>query len=125
MPPTTLKKFTDKEVTGNFLRTDLRQKLRGETKRMDRSSRGTTSQLPILSDSDLKTGWTAIISKGISVGRMKKSGNDKLGRWSYQLLNGQGEKDILIICVYVLQESDQSKRNDSIPPTRDVTKGNT
>jgi hypothetical protein len=37
---------------------------------------------------------------GKSGGRVKKSGTDKLGRWSYQLLDGQGSRDVLIISVY-------------------------
>ena len=90
------------EVNSNFLRTDIRQKFHEGTKRVDRSARGTwgTSQLPTASDSEFKPGGTAIISTGKSAGRMKKSGSDNLGRWTYQLLDGQGEKDILIICVY-------------------------
>jgi hypothetical protein len=58
------------EVNRNFLRTDVRQFFYEGTKRMDRSARGT------------------------------KNGSNKLGRWSYQLLDGQYDKDIFIICVY-------------------------
>jgi hypothetical protein len=90
------------EVNRNFLRTDVRQFFYEGTKRMERSSRGTwgTSQLPTSSYSDFKPGGTAIISTGKSAGRMKKNGSNKLGRWSYQLPDGQDDKDILIICVY-------------------------
>jgi hypothetical protein len=89
------------EVNRNFLRTDVRQKIYEGTERMDRSARGTwgTSQLPTSSDSNFKPGGTAIISTGKSAGRTKKNGSNKLGRWSYQLLDGQDDKDILI-CVY-------------------------
>jgi hypothetical protein len=67
---------------------------------MDRSARSTwgTSQLP--SDSEYKPGGTAIISTGKTAGRVKQSGSDPLGRWTYQLLDGQGDKDILIVSVY-------------------------
>jgi hypothetical protein len=88
------------EINVNILRTDQRQKFHEGCKRIDKSSRSIwgTSQLP--ADSDYKPGGTAIISTGKIAGRVKKNGSDKLGRWTYQLLDGQGDKDILIICVY-------------------------
>jgi len=88
------------EVNRNFLRTDIRQSFFEGTKSMDRSARSTwgTSQLPL--DSEYKPGGTAIISTGKTAGRVKQSGSDPLGRWTYQLLDGQGTKDILIVSVY-------------------------
>jgi hypothetical protein len=67
---------------------------------MDRSARSTwgTSQLP--SDSKYKPGGTAIISTGKTTGCVKQSGSDPLGKWTYQLLDGQGDKDVLIVSVY-------------------------
>jgi hypothetical protein len=88
------------EVNVNVLRTDQRQKFHEGCKRIDKSSRSIwgTSQIP--ADSDYKPGGTAIISKGKIAGRVKKCGRDNLGRWTYQLLDGQGEKDILIVSIY-------------------------
>jgi hypothetical protein len=67
---------------------------------MDQSARSTwgTSQLP--SDSEYKPGGTAIISTGKTAGRVKQSGVDILGRWTYQLLDGQGDRDILLVSIY-------------------------
>ena len=88
------------EVNANVLRTDQRQKFHDGCKRIDKTSRSVwgTSLLP--TDSDYKPGGTAIVSTGKTAGRVKKSGSDKLGRWTYQLLDGKGDKDILIISVY-------------------------
>jgi hypothetical protein len=88
------------EVNRNFFRTDIRQSFFEGTKSMDRSSRSTwgTSQLP--SNSDYKPGGTAIISTGKTAGRVKQSGADIFGRWTYQLLDGQGDRDILIVSIY-------------------------
>jgi hypothetical protein len=45
----------------------------------------------------VKPGGTAIISMGKTAERVKKSGMDKMGWWTYQLLDGKGHKDILIV----------------------------
>jgi hypothetical protein len=88
------------EVNRNFLRTDQRHIYFEGTKAMDRSSKAVWGTSLFTTDSKYKPGGTAIISRGKTAGRVKKSGSDKLGRWTYQLLDGQGEKDILIVCVY-------------------------
>jgi hypothetical protein len=88
------------EVNRNFLRTDQRHKFFEGMKAMDRSSKAIWGTSLFTTDSKYKPGGTAIISRGKTAGRVKKSGSDKLGRWTYQLLDGQGDKDILIVCVY-------------------------
>ena len=88
------------EVNTNFLRTDMRQQFFEKTKKMDRTSRSIWGTSLYTTDSEFKPGGTAIISTGKSASRVKKSGTDKLGRWTYQILDGQGNKDVLIISVY-------------------------
>ena len=39
-------------------------------------------------------------TNGRTASRVKKSDNDKFGRWSYQLLDGKGKKEVLIISIY-------------------------
>jgi hypothetical protein len=50
--------------------------------------------------SAFKPGGTAIVAMGKTAGRVKKSGMDSMGRWTYQLLDGKRGKDILIVSVY-------------------------
>ncbi|OEU05830.1 hypothetical protein FRACYDRAFT_257959 [Fragilariopsis cylindrus CCMP1102] len=88
------------EVNTNFLKTDVRQQFLEGTRRMDRSSRSVWGTSQYVTDSNFKPGGTAIISMGKNGGRVKKSGIDKLGRWTYQLLDGQGSKDVLIVSIY-------------------------
>jgi hypothetical protein len=88
------------EINVNVLRTDQCQKFYEGCKKMDKSSRSVWGTSQLLADSEYKPGGTAIISTGKTAGQVKKSGSDKLGRWTYQLLDGQGNKDILIVCVY-------------------------
>jgi hypothetical protein len=52
------------------------------------------------SESAFKPGGSAIVTMGRTAGRVKKSGVDSMGRWTYQALNGKGGKDILIVSVY-------------------------
>ena len=88
------------EVNRNFLRSDQRHKFFEGMKTMDRSSKGVWGTSLFSTDSEYKPGGTAIISRGKTAGRIKKHGSDKLGRWTYQLLDGQGDRDILIVSVY-------------------------
>ena len=88
------------EVNRNFLRTEVRHKFYEGTKSMDRSSKAVWGTSLFTTDSNYKPGGTAIVTRGKTAGRVKKSGSDKLGRWTYQLLDGQGNKDILIVSIY-------------------------
>ena len=90
------------EVNVDFLQTQQRQQFYEKTKAMDRQARSVwgTSQVVVDNKSTFKPGGTAIVSMGKSAGRVKKSGIDAMGRWTYQLLDGKGGKDILIVSVY-------------------------
>ena len=67
---------------------------------MNNQSRAVWGTSQVIVENDFKPGGTAIISQGKTGGRVKKSGIDTMGRWTYQVLDGQGEKDILIVSAY-------------------------
>ena len=85
------------EVNQDFLKTQQRQSYQEDTNIMDRKSRSVWGLSQVIVENDFKPGGTAIISMGKTAGRVKKSGIDKMGRWTYQLLDGKGNKDILIV----------------------------
>jgi len=90
------------EVNTDFLQIQQRQKFYENIKSMDKQARSVwgTSQVIVENESAFKPGGTAIVTMGRSAGRVKKSGIDTMGRWTYQLLDGKGGKDILIVSVY-------------------------
>ena len=67
---------------------------------MDPNIRCTWSTSDVPSNSDYKPGGTGIVNSGASSSRIKDTGHDRLGRWSWQLLKGEGERDVLIVSVY-------------------------
>jgi hypothetical protein len=90
------------EVNTDFLQTQQRQQFYENTKAMDRQARSVwgTSHVVVDNKSAFKPGGTAIVAMGKTAGRVKKSGMDSMGRWTYQLLDGKGGKDILIVSIY-------------------------
>ena len=100
------------EVNTNFQRPKIRKKFYEQCNSMDRNSKSTwgTSETPC--DSDFKPGWTGIITRGSSADRIKRQGYDKLGRWTWQLLNGEGSREVLVISVYqCCRQSNLNARN--------------
>jgi hypothetical protein len=77
------------EVNTDFLQTQQRQKFYENTKRMNRQARAVwgTSQVVVDNESTFKPGGLAIVTMGRTAGRVKKSGVDSMGRWTYQVLN--------------------------------------
>lgn len=88
------------EVNRDFLKVEQRQNFYEYTKSMNNQSRAVWGTSQVIVENDFKPGGRAIISQGKTGGRVKKSGIDPMGRWTYQLLDGQGEKDILIVSAY-------------------------
>ena len=88
------------EVNANFLNTKLRRLFYEKSKSMDPHSTCTWCTSEVIIDSDYKPGGTGIVSRGSSARRIKSSGFDKLGRWSWQLLSGKNNKEVLIVSVY-------------------------
>jgi hypothetical protein len=59
-----------------------------------------TSEVEVDNESAYKLGGSGIITMGQTAGQVQKSGVDSMGRWTYQVLDGKGDKDILIVSVY-------------------------
>ena len=57
-------------------------------------------QAQSLRNPNSKPGGTSVITFGKTAGRVKEQGTDPFRRWTYQLLDGKGDTDILIISVY-------------------------
>ena len=88
------------ETNVNLLKSNLRHKLHEAVLSMDRNSKATWSNSDVPCDSNFKPGGTCIINRGSTKSRIKSSGNDSLGRWSWQLLTGEGPREVLIISIY-------------------------
>jgi hypothetical protein len=89
-------------VNTDFLQTQRRQKFYENTKWMNRYARavGGTSQVVVENESGFKPGGSVMVTIGQAAGRVKKSGVDSMGRWTYQVLDWKEGKDILIVSVY-------------------------
>ena len=70
------------EVNANFLNTKLRRQFYEKSKSMDPHSTYTWSTSEVIIVSDYKLGGTGIVSRGATARRIKRSGFDKLERWS-------------------------------------------
>ena len=78
------------------MRTDLVKTI----KKMDKQARSVWGTSQFVSNSEYKPGGTSIITLGKTAGRVKDWGHDPLGRWTYQLLRGRGDTNILIVSIY-------------------------
>ena len=78
----------------------LLQQLQLKVTKIDSQARSTWSSSKITATRNYKPGGNGIITFGGHAGRIKASGTDPLGRWSYQLLDGKGNREILIMSIY-------------------------
>ena len=69
-------------------------------KSMDQSVKATWGTSEFQTESEFKPGGTGILTSGKSSSRIKESGKDKLGRWTYQVLEGKTDHDVVIFSVY-------------------------
>ena len=100
------------EVNANLHNSKLRQQFHETVRRMDSNTKATWSTSDVPCDSEFKPGGTGIINRGQTSNRVKSSGNDPLGRWLWQLLNGEGSCEVIIISVYQCCSSNsQNARN--------------
>jgi hypothetical protein len=67
---------------------------------MDKHSRAIWGTSQVIVEGDYKPVGTALITFGKTAGRVKEHGSDPLGRWTYQILEGKGNKEVLIMNVY-------------------------
>jgi len=88
------------ETNVNMLLPNVRKSFYDKTQKMDQNSKSTWSSSDIPTDKNFKPGGTGIFTRGRSAGRIKQTGNDNLGRWSYQVLDGKGKRDVLIVSIY-------------------------
>ena len=88
------------EVNLDTMKPENRIALQENTTKMDPAAKSIwgTSILP--SPSNFKPGGTAIVAFSRSASRVKKTGMDPLGRWTYVILSAQGNKEILLISIY-------------------------
>ena len=56
------------------------------------------SEIP--SANNYTPGGTGIATFGAIPGNVKQSGNDKIGRWSYQIFDSQKKIDIMVVSIY-------------------------
>ena len=67
---------------------------------MDTNSRSIWGSNDIPSANNYKPGGTGIVTFGAISGNVKQSGNDKMGRCSYQIFDSQKKNDIMVIIIY-------------------------
>ena len=79
------------------LQGDVQQRLYDYVQAMDQQAKAIWNSGTIPMESEFKPGGTSAITFSKTVGRVKEQGKDPLGRWSYQVLDGKGDADILIV----------------------------
>jgi hypothetical protein len=67
---------------------------------MDRHSKAIWGTSQVIVEGDYKPGGTALVTFGKTAGRVIESCSDPLGRWTYQILDRKGNKEVLIMNVY-------------------------
>jgi exonuclease III len=88
------------EVSRDFLKQSQCQPFQEATTRMDRHSKSIWGTSQVIVEGDYKPGGTALITFGKTARRVKERGSDPLGRWTYLILDGKGNKEVLIMNVY-------------------------
>ena len=84
----------------NFMNSKVQQQFHEGAKRSYQFSKSTWGISQAISDSDFKAEGTGIVTRASCSTRVKKEERDKLGRWTYQILDGKGERNVLIMSVY-------------------------
>ena len=82
------------------LKGHVKQKMFEDVRAIDNEAKAIWGSGTIPTESVFKSGGTGIITFGKTAGRVKEQGADELGRWTFQLLDGKGDKDILIVSIY-------------------------
>ena len=86
------------EVNLDLVQQQVKYTLIQKAKQMDRHINLSMSCSPTqMSDSINKKGRTITITRGNYSGRVVQTGKDKLGRWSYVILNGKNNIKVKII----------------------------
>ena len=69
-------------------------------KKTDSFAKAVWANSPLPSDTSFQPGGTSIVVFGKLASRVKTTGQDPLGRWSYVILEGKDGKEIIVISVY-------------------------
>ena len=104
------------EVNANFMNHHVHQKFHEESKRSYQFSKTTWGTSKVVSDSDFKAGGTGIVTRASCSTRVKKEATDDLGQWTYQILDGKGKRDVLIMSIYKCCTS--KNKNETLPASR-------
>ena len=88
------------EVNLDTTKPEIREKLEQVTRKIDPNARSIWGSSKIPSENDYKLGGTGIASFGAIAGNIKQSGNNEMGRWSYQIFDSQKKIDIIVISIY-------------------------
>ena len=100
----------------NFMNSKVQQQFHEGAKRSYQFSKSTWGISQAISDSDFKAEGTGIVTRASCSTRVKKEERDKLGRWTYQILDGKGERNVLIMSVY--QWCTFKNKNENIPAVK-------
>ena len=89
------------EVNLDLNKPKVKMELLERAKKMDQNIKIATSSSKYKNNNEMfKMGGTLTITRGNWSGRITKSGNDKLGRWSYMILTGKNGKKLKVITMY-------------------------
>ena len=88
------------EINLDTTKSHLLQQLQENVTKIDPQARSTWCSSKITTTRNYKPGGNGIITFGGHAGRIKTSGTDLLGQWSYQILDGKGNREILIMSIY-------------------------
>ena len=88
------------EVNTDFLKQNQHQGFKDATSKIDNHAKAVWGTSQVIVEGEYKPGGTALVTFGKTAGRVKESGTDPMGRWTYQILDGKGDKEILIMNVY-------------------------
>ena len=89
------------ELNLDVKKASVKETLYKKLKKIDPHARIVMTTSPSkYSETDFKMGGTAMVTRGNWSGHIQEQGNDKLGRWSYQTLEGKDGKLVTIITMY-------------------------
>ena len=88
------------EVNANFMNSHVHQQFHEGTKRSYQFFKSTWGTSQAISDSNFKAGGMEIVTRASCSTRVKKEATDNLKRWTCQILDGKGKRDVLIMSIY-------------------------
>ena len=89
------------ELNLDVYKPEVKNTLYKKMKKYDKHAKiSTASSKESYTDSPYKPGGTAVMSRGNWSGRVIESGQDSLGRWTFQVMEGRQNKKIMFISFY-------------------------